>query len=85
MRTRTEVVVNAPGVRDGVVSGKVGRRGVGAGVGRRLVVAGPDRRADRGYRSNEMRVLLGQQEGPVAAHRDAHCADPLWGRPNPSR
>jgi hypothetical protein len=63
-----------------VVGGEVGRRRVRAGVGRpRLGVAGPDGRADRGGRADQVRALLGQQQRAVAAHRDAHHADPMGG------
>ena len=59
-----------------VVGREVGRRRVRPGVGRpRLGVAGPDGRADRGGRADQVRELLRQQQGAVAAHRDAHDAD----------
>jgi len=65
------------GVRDRVVGREGGRRSVRARVGGlRLGVAGPDGRADRGRRGDEVRILLGEQQGAVAAHRDAHHRDP---------
>ena len=70
------------GVGHRVVGREVGRRRVRPGVGRpRLGVAGPDGGADRGGRADQVRALLRQQQGAVAAHRDAHHADPLRGRP----
>ena len=64
-------------VRDRVVGREGAGRSIGARVGPlRLRVAGPDRRADRGHRGDEVRILLGEQEGAVAAHRDAHQPDP---------
>jgi hypothetical protein len=65
------------GVRNHVVGREGGRRSVRARVGGlRLGVAGPDGRADRGRRGDEVRILLGEQQGAVAAHRDAHHRDP---------
>ena len=64
------------GVRDRVVGGERGGRGIGAGVGLpRLRIARPDGRADRRHRGDEVRVFLGEQQRPVAAHRDAQRAD----------
>lgn len=60
-----------------VVGREGGGRSVRARVGPlRLRVAGPDRGADRGRRGDEVRILLGEQQGAVAAHRDAHHPDP---------
>ena len=62
------------GMGDGVVSGEVPRRGVCARIGTIcLAVAGPDRRADGSDGGNEVGVLLGEQDGAVAAHG----ADPV--------
>jgi hypothetical protein len=64
-------------MRDRVVGGKGGRRSVCASVGPlRLRVAGPDGRADRGHRGDQVRILLGEQQGAVATHRNAHHRDP---------
>jgi len=64
-------------MRNRVVGREGGSRRVRACVGPLgLGVAGPDGRADRGRRGDEVRILLGEEQGAVAAHRDAHYPDP---------
>ena len=67
-------------VCDRIVGDEVGLRRIGARVGRlRLFVTGPNGRADGSRGGGSGRVLLRQEQRPVAAHGDPHRPDPSAG------
>ena len=73
-------------VSDGIVGGEVRSGGGRTAVGSpRLGVAGPDRWADRGYRRDEVRALLGEQDGPLAPIEMPMVPIRCGGRPKPRR